>query len=91
MTNHLQINLIFCIQLIKSHQQDESKSPQGAMAGPQFVDISAETDEEDEEDEQESSAMDNFEVSSYQNDNNSSMDLSSSTLDTSLEIGTVLF
>ena len=90
MTNHLQINLIFCRQLIKSHQQDESESPQGAMAGPQFVDISAETDEEDE-DEQESSAMDNFEVSSYQDDNNSSMNLPSSNLDTSLEVGTVLF
>ena len=61
------------------------------MAGPQFVDISAETDEEDEEDEQESSAMDNFEVSSYQDDDNSSMNLPSSNLDTSLEVGTVLF
>ena len=65
--------------------------PQGVMAQPELVNLSAKADDEDEEEEQDSSAMDDFELSSYQDATNSSMDLSSSNLDTSLEVGAILF
>ena len=81
--------LLFCRQLVKNTQQhDESETPQGAMADPLMVDLSGIPSENKDEDyeEQADATADDEESYSLEGSANTSMALSSSNLDTSLEV-----